>query len=166
MPPRKRIPGGYSEREKRLLQWANLSPAYRARLERSGISAQSYADRLVDPARARGHGSKDRENAMRRVARARKRGLPVDSDTLGYGITANEFDSVAESFSHRGTPDYKQAADFIIIRATAELEYESNDVDHRDKGYRPGSYGQQMRRIFMLQPPDAPDHWYYYHGIT
>lgn len=165
MPPRKRIPGGYTDREKRLLRWSNLSPAYRARLERSGITAQSYADKLVDISRARGHGSKARENAMRRLARARKRGLPVDSDTIGYGIQVSEFDVVAETYSHHGVPDYDEAAKFIILRAEAEHEYLQNDVDHREPGYNPGPKAQQMRRAFALQPPSAPDFWYYYHGL-
>lgn len=144
--------------QQRALQWGRLSPAYRRRLERKGLTMVTYAQREIvgGLAAARGHGTSARENAIRRLRRARARGLPVWSDNYGYGFVEQSLDAVAAQYGVRGEPDYAMAATVIITRAESEREY----VDDPNG---PRTARDRLRVFWVAQPPEAPDFWYYYH---
>lgn len=177
MPPRKPIPrndprlrsgarklGPDELFEQRALQWGRLSPAYRRRLERKGITIITYAQREIvgGLASARGHKTSARENAVRRLRRAEARGLPVWSDSYGYGFTVDALDGVAETYGRQGQPDYETAATVIITRAESEQEYIDTGRQPLNS-LRKGTAASRLRIYWVAQPPAAPDFWYYYH---
>lgn len=53
--------------------WDDLSPNYRKRLARSGITAEQYNSGTANLAKARGHSSTAKENARRRELRSIRR---------------------------------------------------------------------------------------------
>lgn len=67
--------------------WADLSPAYRRRLERSGITAETHAEKRVNISTARGHGIHTKSEQRNALQRARTASIPTLIDRemkLGY----------------------------------------------------------------------------------
>jgi hypothetical protein len=161
--------------QRRALRWYSLKPDYRRRLERKGINVQSYSQRgaMADDAyaNARGHGDKAKENAMAKLRRAEKKGLPIWSTNSNFGFFRKDFVELATMLGPRGKPDWNQAADLIITRSQAQKE---------SRKFRPGKHRRdytvnekeayenlpaikRLRQAWATQPYEAPDYWYWYH---
>lgn len=112
--------------------WDNLSPAQQLRYARAGITPESY-QQGASLAKARGHGSEEKENAIRRIRRDWKEwNLPTEK--LSAFVT------------HYGVYD-------SLMISGEKLKAAEKDP----------TAVQFMRALWNTKPADAPKSWYYYH---
>ncbi len=122
--------------------WDLLSPAYRARLERKGITEQGYAGGQSLSA-ARGHISatveSDRARFRRSVERFKTRLV------LFYGRDEEEIEEVLDGLSR------SEIEDLMSTQRDAERLYDSGLRD-------------EASAIYVERHRDLPDWLYFYHG--
>jgi hypothetical protein len=124
--------------------WDDLSPAYRARLVRKGISEEQHRAGAQLSA-ARGHTSTSKENERRRAVRRIRKHSEVYAEE--YGLDEDE---VREQLMRLPT---QQALDIITLQ---EASYEL---------FMEGQI-QAAGAVWFMSPRehDVPDWIYYYHG--
>jgi len=134
--------------QKRLKKWFALKPNYRARLQRNGITEAMYVQGRTASlsAKARGHGSRERENAMAGLRKYRQKGYKVRTDLLNV---------IAETYGTKGQPDYKMAKLVITAQALAEWEQDNESGSHVGR--------DALRTLWQRRPLGSDDTWYWYH---
>lgn len=112
--------------------WDSLSDAQRRRYERAGITRQAY-NSGASLAKARGHGSEEKETAVKRIRRM----LRV------HGIPSGQVPAFVDFYG----PD-----DALMI---TEQKMQAADRDPTAVNF--------MRALWNTKPDDVPVVWYWYH---
>jgi hypothetical protein len=125
--------------------WDDLSPAYRARLVRKGVTEESHKAG-ASLSQARGHKSRAEENERRRVLRQIDK--YVERYGKEYSLTAKGKQVLKDHLRAHKTAD---AIDHMWIQESA---YELFMAGHL----------QQAGAAWSLREKDAPEWMFWYHG--
>ena len=123
--------------------WENLSPGYRSRLERSGISSESYA-KGASLHKARGYVS--REHESERSRERREINTWVKEYAHFYGKDEEEIRDALKDVS------FSERLEAIRLQSEMQALY--------DKGY-----AEEARQRWETRNPELPEWMFYYHGF-
>jgi hypothetical protein len=125
--------------------WDDLSPAYRARLERKGVTEDSHRAG-ASLSKARGHKSSAEENERRRTLRQIRKYVKTFSEE--YNLTAKGEQVLTE---HLRAHTSKEAQEHMWIQESAYELFMSGMI-------------QQAGAVWSLRENDAPEWMFWYHG--
>jgi len=124
-------------------QWEDLTPTYRKRLERGGITKSQY-ESGVSVAKARGHQSEQREQERRRHVLSKKR--YIARMTRQYGVDEDSLQDEVDELSE------SELNEVMALQAKMERAYMSGKTD-------------RASRMFRDIESSVPSWMLFYHGV-
>jgi hypothetical protein len=151
--------------------WAHLSPAYQRRLERGGITPESY-QAGAGLAKHRGHKSEQAEASTAKTRRERRKLIELADQVLFLGLGQQQIAVSTHRFNMDGRDSWQAGWPRAYVDILDMYEQEGYDVTRdrlKEQAYDTNEYVQRRNREpgrdhWNARIRTIPDSMWYYHG--